>query len=345
MVSFYPVMQGYKSYFSYGLRFNLSDPVGFQNLNFMASYSPYYQLAMNERWHLDFVYSYLNWEFESTLNRSDFYDIFGPTKTSRKGYSIGLKYHKNIIYDKPLIMDYSLYSHYYGNLERLPSYQNVSASFNKLFNIGATFGYQYEAASLGSVDKEKGFNWEINLDNNYVRTKIYPHIHNDFDLGFALPINHSSVWLRSSLGYSHGNRQEPFANFYFGGFGNNYIDYQDEKRYREYYSFPGVELNSIGGTNYGKLLAEWDLPPLRFGDIGFTSFFLNYARTALFSTAIVTNLDAKEYRRSLLDFGSQIDFKFILLYHLKMTFSVGYAASIERNNKLTDEWMFSLKIL
>jgi len=345
MVSFYPVMQGYKSYFSYGLRFNLSDPVGFQNLNFMASYSPYYQLAMNERWHLDFVYSYLNWEFESTLNRSDFYDIFGPTKTSRKGYSIGLKYHKNIIYDKPLIMDYSLYSHYYGNLERLPSYQNVSASFDKLFNIGATFGYQYEAASLGSVDKEKGFNWEINLDNNYVRTKIYPHIHNDFDLGFALPINHSSVWLRSSLGYSHGNRQEPFANFYFGGFGNNYIDYQDEKRYREYYSFPGVELNSIGGTNYGKLLAEWDLPPLRFGDIGFTSFFLNYARTALFSTAIVTNLDAKEYRRSLLDFGSQIDFKFILLYHLKMTFSVGYAASIERNNKLTDEWMFSLKIL
>lgn len=345
MVSFYPVVQGYKDYITYGLHFNFSDPIGFQNINFTASYSPYNQLPMNERLHLDFIYSYLNWKFESTLNRSDFYDLFGPTKTSRKGYSFGLKYHKYIIYDKPLLMDYSIYSNYYGNLERLPDYQNIAASFDKLFNIGATFGYQYEAASLGAVDKEKGFNWQISLDNNYVRITDYPQIHNDFDIGFALPINHSSIWLRSSAGYSYGNRLDPFANFYFGGFGNNYVDHQNEKRYREYYSFPGIELNSIGGTNYGKLLFEWNLPPLRFSNLGFTSFFLNYARTSLFSTALVTNVDSKNFRQSLLDFGGQIDFRFILMYNLEMTFSAGYAAAVEQNQKLTDELMFSLKIL
>jgi hypothetical protein len=300
---------------------------------------------MNERLHLDFVYSYLNWKFESTLNRSNFYDLFGPTKVSRKGYSFGLNYHKYIIYDKPTLMDYNIYTNYYGNLERLPSYQNVIATYDKLFNIGVTYGYQYEVQSLGAVDKEKGFNWKINLDNNYVINTIYPHIHNDFDIGFALPINHSSIWLRSSIGYAYGDRLNPFANFYFGGFGNNYVDYQDEKRYREYYSFPGVELNNISGTNYGKLMFEWNLPPLRFGDIGFTSFFLNYARTSLFSTAIVTNVDSKDYRRSLLDFGAKIDFRFVLLYNLKMTFSVGYAAAIERDQRMTDELMFSLKIL
>jgi len=345
IVSFYPVVQGYKDYVSYGLRFNLSDPIGFQNINFSASYSPYKQLGMNERWHLDFIYSYLNWKFESTLNYADFYDLFGPTKSSRKGYSFGLKYHKYILYDNPLFMDYSIYSNYYGDLERLPYYQNIAASSDKLFNIGATFGYKYEVKSLGAVDKEKGFNWQISLDNNYVRTTIYPQIHNDFDLGFALPINHSSIWLRSSAGYSYGNRLEPFANFYFGGFGNNYIDDKDEKRYREYYSFPGVELNSIGGTNYGKLLLEWNLPPVRFSNIGFTSFFLNYASASLFSSAIITNIDSKDYRRSLLDFGTQVDFKFDLLFHLKMTFSAGYAAAIEKNQKISDELMFSLKIL
>ncbi|MGA9295330.1 MAG: hypothetical protein WBV81_22260 [Ignavibacteriaceae bacterium] len=343
--SFYPVVQGYKYYFSYGLRFNFSDPIGFQNINFSASYSPYNQLAMNERWHFDFVYSYLNWKFESTLNRTNFYDLFGPTKTSMKGYSLGLKYHKYIIYDKPLFMEYSIYSNYYGNLERLPSYQNVSASFDKLFNLGASYNYKYEAASLGSVDKEKGFNWQISLDNNYARTTIYPHIHNEFDLGFALPINHSSVWLRSSAGYAYGKRLEPFANFYFGGFGNNYVDDQDEKRYREFYSFPGVELDEIAGTNYGKIMAEWNLPPVRFSNIGFTSFFLNYARTSLFSTAIVTNIDSKDYRRSLLDLGAQVDFRFVLLFHLKMTFSVGYAVALEKEHKYSDELMFSLKIL
>jgi hypothetical protein len=343
--SFYPIVQGYKNYFSYGLRFNLSDPIGFQNINFSASYSPYNQLAMNERWHFDFTYSYLNWQFESTLNRTNFYDLFGPTKTSMKGYSLGLKYHKYIIYDKPLFMEYSIYSNYYGNLERLPSYQNVSASFDKLFNLGASYNYKYEAASLGSVDKEKGFDWKISLDNNYARTTFYPHIHNEFDLGFALPINHSSIWLRSSAGYAHGNRLEPFANFYFGGFGNNYVDDQDEKRYREYYSFPGVGLDEIAGTNYGKLMVEWNLPPVRFSNIGFTSFFLNYARTSLFSTAIVTNIDSKDFRRSLLDLGAQVDFRFVLLFHLKMTFSVGYAVAFEKEQKYSDELMFSLKIL
>ena len=345
LVSLYPVVHGYKNYISYGLRFNFSDPIGFQNINLSASYSPYNQLAMNERWHFDFIYSYLNWRFESALNRTNFYDLFGPTKSSMKGYSLGLKYHKYIIYDKPLYMEYSIYSNYYGNLERLPSYQNVSASFDKLFNLGGTFGYKYEAASLGSVDKEKGFNWQITLDNNFARITIYPHIHNEFDLGFALPINHSSIWLRSSAGYAYGKRLEPFANFYFGGFGNNYVDDQEEKRYREYYSFPGVELDEIGGTNYGKLLAEWNLPPIRFRNIGFTSFFLNYARTSLFSTALVTNIDSKNYRRSLLDLGAQVDFRFVLLFHLKMTFSIGYAAAFEQNQKISDELMFSLKIL
>jgi len=343
--SFYPIVQGYKDYFSYGLRFNFSDPIGFQNINILGSYSPYEQLEMSERWHFELTYSYLNWKFTSTLNKTDFYDLFGPTKTSRKGYSLGLEYHKYIIYDKPLFMDYSIYGNYYGNLERLPDYQNIAVSFDNFFNIGANFGYEYEAASLGAVDKEKGFKWKISLDNYHVKTTIYPQIHNDFDLGFALPINHSSIWFRSSVGYSYGDRNEPFTNFYFGGFGNNYIDYQDEKRYRQYYSFPGVELNNIAGTNYGKLLFEWSLPPLRFSNIGFTSFFLNYARTSLFSTAIITNVDEKNLRRLLANVGAQVDFRFIMLFNLKMTFSIGYAMAFENNQSGSDEIMLSLKIL
>jgi hypothetical protein len=294
---------------------------------------------------LSFEYSHFGWDAKATLNNADFYDLFGPTKVSRKGYSFGLKYHEYIINNSPEIMDYSLYTNYYGNLERLPSYQNIAASFDKLFNLGATYNYKYEVKSLGAVDEEKGFNWKISLNNNYAGRNIYPQIHNDFDIGFALPINHSSIWFRSSAGYSYGKRLDPFANFYFGGFGNNYVDDQDEKRYREYYSFPGVELDEIAGTNYGKLLAEWNLPPVRFNNIGFTSFFLNYARTSLFSTALITNVDSKDYRRSIMDVGAQVDFRFVLLFHLKMTFSVGYAAAFEQKQKYSDELMFSLKIL
>ena len=52
---------------------------------------------------------------------------------------------------------------------------------------------------------------------------------------------------RPFVGVARGRRpasrraiaHEPFANFFFGGFGNNYVDHGDEKRYREYYSLPG----------------------------------------------------------------------------------------------------------
>lgn len=347
ITSLYPVVQGYKDYFAYGMRLNLSDLIGFQSVDFTASYSPYNHLSENERLHLDFNYSYLNWHFESTLNRADFYDLFGPTKSSRKGYSFGLSYHKNLIYDTPRTMEYSLFANYYGNLQTLPSYQNIAATYNKLYNFGGSFSYKHEEASLGAVDYEKGYSWKISENNNVVISDVYPHVHNDFDFGIPLPINHSSIWFRTSVGYAYsfGDRNDPFGNFYFGGFGNNYIDAQSEKRYREYYSFPGVELNEIGGTNYGKLMFEWNLPPLRFSDFGFTSFFVNYARASLFSTALVTNMDSKQDRRSLLDVGAQVDFRVIMLFNLKLTFSVGYAAAIERDQRMTDELMFSLKIL
>src|SRR4029079_15218919 len=85
----------------------------------------------------------------------------------------------------------------------------------------------------------------------------------DYDRGFALRMGHSSVWFRESAGFSPNDAAEPFANFFFGGFGNNYVDHGDEKRYRDYYGFPGADLNEIGGRNLLKSLGELNLPPWR----------------------------------------------------------------------------------
>ena len=345
VASAYPVIEGYKDYIAYGMRFNLSDPVGFQNFNFTATYSPYTYLPENERYHFGFEYSHFGWEGKATLNNAAFYDLFGPTKSSMKGYSLGIKYHANIIYNTPEILDYSIYTNYYGNLERLPDYQNVLATYDRFFNAGLNLNYSDLRASLGAVDYEKGYKWRINSNNDYVIKTIYPHILGNFDFGIALPINHSSIWLRSSAGYSYGERNNPFANFYFGGFGNNYVDNQNEKRYREYYSFPGVGLDGISGTDYGKLMLEWNLPPVRFSNMGFSSFYLNYARTSVFTNVITTNFDSPNYQSSLADIGAQVDFKFILFYHLKMTLSAGYALAFQKHQSMANELMFSLKIL
>ncbi|MEO8399963.1 MAG: hypothetical protein ABI550_09150, partial [Ignavibacteriaceae bacterium] len=201
--SIYPIIEGYKNFVSYGLRFNISDPVAFQDFNLTVSYSPNRVLSKDEKFHGGFEYNHFGFTARAIYNNADFYDLFGPTKVSRKGYSFGIKYHDYFIYNSPEIFDYNLFANYYGNLEKLPSYQNVDASFDKLFNFGFGTTYKDFRSSLGAVDYEKGFKWQGSLNTNYVREIFYPHIRSDFDFGFSLPINHSSIWFRSSIGYSN----------------------------------------------------------------------------------------------------------------------------------------------
>jgi hypothetical protein len=354
LVSAYPIVEGYKDFAAIGGRFNFSDKLRLSGFDLTASYSPDGDLPSDQRVHLGFNFDYWNWEVSATYNGADFYDLFGPTKTSRKGYSVGLKYKKSLLYDKPKTLDFNIGVTGYGDLERLPDFQNVAATFDKLLSVRTSLDYRYVRKSLGAVDDEKGVRWQLNAPANYVNSKFIPALSTDFDYGFALPINHSSIWLRSSTGIAFGDNDDPFANFFFGGFGNNWVDYSTEKRYREYYSFPGSDLNEFGGKNYAKAMLEWNLPPIRFRRVGFTNFYFRWARIALFSSAIRTNLDGEKSgdpppqfgdRRTLYNVGGQIDFRIVMLSRLNSTFSMGYAAAFEKDQSVSKEFMFSLKIL
>ena len=302
-------------------------------------------MPADERFHGSFRYRFWGWTFKATYNNTDFYDLFGPTKTSRRGYALGVDYRKTLLYDPPRNMDYRLFVSYHGNLETLPEYQNIAASYNRLFRFGGQFQYQNFSASLGAVDYERGVKTELVNYNNYVNGRFYPRFYANLHWGTPFPIRHSSGWMRASLGWAPGKKAEPFANFYFGGFGNNWVDHLTEKRYREFYSFPGVAINAVGGTNFARLLLEWNLPPLIFRRLGRPDFFCSWARTSLFTTGLVTNLEAPDWRRKLVNVGGQIDFKWILFYHLKFTLSLGYAVAWEKNRPWQDEFMVSLKIL
>ena len=49
--------------------------------------------------------------------------------------------------------------------------------------------------------------------------------------------------------------------------------------------------------------------------------------------------------RTVTNLGVQLDLEFTLAHRLPMTFSVGFAAGYESGDRLSDEWMISLKIL
>jgi hypothetical protein len=322
------------------------DPLWHSNVDAALSYTPATSVSGDERLHARFKYENWRWTVNGAYNRADFYDFFGPTKASRKGYSLGVQFKGYPMNDAPRSLEYTLQTAYYGGLERMPDYQNIAASFDRFFTGGGALRYKNLRGTIGAVEAEKGVTWSLNEDNSLVQSKIYPRLYATLDYGILLPIDHSSLWLRTSGGWSPGKRDASFSNFFFGGFGNNWIDHAASvNRYREYYSFPGVELDAIAGTNFGKALAEWTLPPLRFKRIGLASLYANWLRLTFFSSGIATNVDDAGLRRELVNAGAQVNLKIVIFSSLESTFSVGYARAMEKGAVPSDETMISLKIL
>jgi hypothetical protein len=196
----------------------------------------------------------------------------------------------------------------------------------------------------GAVDDEVGSRASIALQNDTVGRTSYQRLFGTYDKGFPLSIGHSSVWWRSSAGVAAGDRTQPFANFYFGAFGNNYVDHGNEKRYREFYALPGVRRAGVGGRTFVKSMVEWNLPPWRFSRVGTPGFYLTWIRPAVFVGGLATNLDAPGQRRTVADAGAQFDLQINMLSELSMTLSVGGAIAFDRG-KPRREAMLSLKLL
>ena len=147
------------------------------------------------------------------------------------------------------------------------------------------------------------------------------------------------------MGAAFGDATDEFANFFFGGFGNNYVDHQEVKRYREFYAMPGFELNQIPGRNFHRAMLEWNLPPLRFSRAGTPNFYTSWARPAIFATSLVTNFDDSAIRQEATNVGGQVDFKFKVKSRYDLTLSFGYAVGYLEGSRFDEEFMVSLKIL
>jgi hypothetical protein len=185
---------------------------------------------------------------------------------------------------------------------------------------------------------------------------FYPQILATYDVGFQLPIVHSSIWLRGAAGAGIGDPLNPYAQYFLGAFGNNWVDNGEIRRYREFYAFPGLAINEIGGRTFGKAILDWNLPPIRFLHFGTPGFYGSWIRTSLFVGGLSTNFDHRyedagvppvrqKIAQTLGDAGLQMDLRFTALSRLDMTLSFGYAAAFESGVAPRHEGMISLKVM
>ena len=142
-----------------------------------------------------------------------------------------------------------------------------------------------------------------------------------------------------------GPRTDPLANFFFGGFGNNWVDHGTIRRFRDAESFAGLDINEVGGASYARAQLEWTSPPLRFRRAGIPSFYFRWADLSLFTTGLATDLDDNGLRHGLVNVGAQVDVRVVTLSHLDSPLSFGFASAWGRGRPATSSWMFSFKIM
>ena len=341
----YPIVEGYRDTLALGYNMMFRNPFGLNSVHVNASYSPDDSLESSERFHGDIEYRRLNWRFRYWHNNADFYDLFGPTERSREGDAFIIGYNRALIFDEPRRLDLEAEVAWFTGLDTLPGNQNVPSDFEELLSAMVELNYSHTRKSLGAVDHEKGYRWNLAAYVDHANGDSFPRGLAGFDFGFALPPRHSSIWFYNAAGVVDGDRDLPLANWYFGAFGNNYVDDREVRRYREPYSFPGFELDEIAGQDFLKSVVELNLPPVRFREAGSPSFYVQNLRTALFAGALITDVGDSLFEETYSSIGVQFDLDFTIVHRLPMTLSFGYAQGYVDGSKRDSEWMVSLKIL
>jgi len=208
----YPVLQGYKNTAGFGYHVNIgirSSSRAWHHRGVHARWRPARQRARPRRHRRRYGF----WKGELSWNRSDFYDLFGPTKRSRKGYAAKVGYDWLLILDKPERLDLLFDFAYYDKIDTLPTAQNVSTTFDRMTTRSRTPLHR-RAALARRGRRREGRQGALVYYGSRVNGEVTPQVHGELDWGYALPLAHSSVWLRSAAGFANGDRNSTVANFY-----------------------------------------------------------------------------------------------------------------------------------
>lgn len=340
----YPIVEGYRGHIALGWHLQMEDPLQFNVLSANISYSPAGDLHNGQQFHGDINYKTLEWHFTYWHNNANFYDLFGPTDYSRRGDALLGGYRDVLIYDLPRQLDFTADVGLYTGLDTLPGAQNIQSHDPDIASGKLALDYSDVDQSLGAVDYEAGYRANVTLLGNYAKDEFFPQARAGFDFGFALPWNHSSLWLYNAAGASGGDRTNALDYYYLGAFGNNFVDNGEVKRYRDYDSFPGFMIDEISASGFLKSVLEFNLPPIRFEDVGSSAFYLSSARTALFTGVLDKDPGAHD-QQTVENLGAQMDWNFTIAVRLPMTLSIGDAIGVEHGRIGRDEIMVSLKIL
>ena len=334
-----------------GYRFIFSDPVGLSSMKLALGLSPWSSNKRKNQIHADLEWKYYFWTLKAAWNHTDFYDLAGPVRNSRKGYMVSVAYDYSSSMLAPYTKAWGASVAAYGDMDALPLYQEIKLDdgIRSMQTVSLYGQLAKTRTSLGGVMKEQGFDLGIQGYGYLAGGRFFPSLDATADFGLLLPVDrNTSFWLRTAGGHSFGDPASAFGNSYFGGFRNNRVDHRNAFQYRGSRAMPGSAIDAIPAHTYAKATAELNLRPIRFNDFGALFLYPTWAQCSLFGMGLSTwnpGMPQQMYYSA----GVQLTTELVFFNYLKTTLSVGYghlfAPAGFRDRLNGNEWMISLKLL
>lgn len=335
-----------------GYHASFSDPLGISRINLSVGMSPWSRNEWKNRVHLMAEWKFWEWTFNASWNPTNFYDLVGPLRKSRKGYRIGAAYDKVHTTLRPFSWGWGANLNAFGDMDVLPLFQEIEIDkgISSFQTAGAYIVASKLKSSLGGVTAEQGWSARADASAYLAGGKLFPAISGNFDAGVLLPfMRNTSFWLRSAVGQNFGAANSAFGNDYFGGFRNNYVDYGDINRYRSVSALPGASIDAVKAHSFAKFTAELNLMPIRFKNTGALTAYPTYAQLSLFSSDLIANPWGKEPFHNHINVGAQLNVEIVFFNYFKTTWSLGYARVFNQHAPdmpgNSGQWLFSLKLL
>jgi len=351
----YPTVTGFTDTASFnrvtpviGYRFFFSDPVGLSSIKLDVGVSPFSHHDWKNRIHADFQWKYYFWTLKAAWNHSDFYDLVGPRRSSRKGYMVSLAYDHTNSLIVPYTRSWGASIAAYGGMDALPLYQEIQVDVKSMQTASLYGKISKMRSTLGAVTREQGFELGAQGYAYLVGGQFFPSFEGTGDFGFLLPIDrNNSFWLRTAAGHNFGDVKQPFGNTYFGGFRNNILDNRNAFQYRTSLAMPGAAIDAIKAHSYAKAMAELNLRPIRFNNFGFLFFYPTWMQFSFFGAGLSAWNPGQH--NMYYSAGVQMTTELVFMTYLKTTLSVGYGHLFAPEGFPTgrhgNEWMISLKLL
>jgi hypothetical protein len=336
--SLMPVISGFQDRVVVGLNARLTDPLSGHDLSFEVGISPFTdgrQVHVRAQYEHERTYRLV---FEH--NPSSFYDLFNRRSQGAAGTKVALGHTKRWKLDEP---------HSITQTSELAFHSGVESIHDNVVPVATPTFLSFETRlqsknvrrAIGSVDSESGTEWTATLDALGLDSRIVGGLYADWNAYTTVARPHNVLHLQLAAGYASSPRELAIGQYYLGGFGNQLLENEEVKQFRDPLRFPGVPVYSLSARGFAKVMLEHNLPPLRFRGARAGSHVLRHVDASWFAQGLMRDSAPGRIGRSL---GAQVNLVFEHWSNLESTLSAGVARAWLPSQD-SWEWFVSIKVL